>query len=148
MSTISGIGEDRRSTGFRMWITNPWAETRFLWVVGIAYVAWTDTRSGSQDIRFTRFRVTPPPRALNDRFEPNDTSAAATNLGTINLLRVFPRLNAAAGDADYYRLTAGADGTLSLAVTGRATLQVVVTDANGNNPTSGNPLRDTSGRTP
>src|SRR5207249_2926839 len=113
---------------------------------GIAYVAWTDTRSGSQDIRFTRFRVTPPPRALNDRFEPNDTSAGATNLGTINLLRVFPRLNAAAGDADYYRLTAGADGTLSPAVTGGATLQVLVTDANGNNPTSGNPLRDTSGQ--
>jgi spermidine/putrescine transport system permease protein len=41
MSAISGIGEDRRSSGFREWITNPWAETRFLWVVGIGYVLWS-----------------------------------------------------------------------------------------------------------
>ena len=41
---------------------------------------------------------------------------------------------------------AGADGTLSLAVTGGANLPVVVTDSNGNNPTSGNPLRDSSGQ--
>ena len=41
MSAISGIGEDRRPSGFREWITNPWAETRFLWAVGIGYVLWS-----------------------------------------------------------------------------------------------------------
>jgi spermidine/putrescine transport system permease protein len=25
----------------RSWLTNPWAQTRFLWVVGIGYVLWT-----------------------------------------------------------------------------------------------------------
>src|SRR5262249_24880739 len=68
------------------------------------------------------------------------------NLGTINLLRTFPRLSAGAGDTDSYRLTAGADGTLSIAVTGGGNLQVVVADSNGNNPTFGNPLRDADGQ--
>jgi spermidine/putrescine transport system permease protein len=30
---------ERRS--LRAWLANPWAETRFLWIMGIAYVAWT-----------------------------------------------------------------------------------------------------------
>ena len=27
--------------GLRTWLGNPWGETRVLWVVAIAYVAWT-----------------------------------------------------------------------------------------------------------
>lgn len=30
-----------RKASFREWLSNPWAETRFLWVVAIAYVAWS-----------------------------------------------------------------------------------------------------------
>jgi spermidine/putrescine transport system permease protein len=41
MSAAAGIGASQRRPGFRDWVTNPWAETRFLWVVGIGYVLWS-----------------------------------------------------------------------------------------------------------
>jgi spermidine/putrescine transport system permease protein len=41
MSTAHGIPAPRERVTFREWITNPWAETRFLWVVGIGYVLWS-----------------------------------------------------------------------------------------------------------
>jgi spermidine/putrescine transport system permease protein len=30
-----------RKTSFREWLANPWAQTRFLWVVAIGYIVWT-----------------------------------------------------------------------------------------------------------
>ncbi len=41
MSASAGIGSAPRGGGLREWIGNPWARTRFLWVVGIGYVLWS-----------------------------------------------------------------------------------------------------------
>jgi len=41
VSATTGIGAPRPRRNLRQWITNPWAETRFLWVVGIGYVLWS-----------------------------------------------------------------------------------------------------------
>jgi spermidine/putrescine transport system permease protein len=41
MSATAGIGPSQRRGSFREWVTNPWAETRFLWIVGIGYVLWS-----------------------------------------------------------------------------------------------------------
>jgi spermidine/putrescine transport system permease protein len=41
MSASATKGAPRRRSGFRTWLANPWAETRFLWVVGIGYVLWS-----------------------------------------------------------------------------------------------------------
>jgi spermidine/putrescine transport system permease protein len=41
MSTTARIGEAPRRTSLREWISNPWATTRFLWLVGIGYVLWS-----------------------------------------------------------------------------------------------------------
>ena len=41
MSASAAVGARRRRPGFRTWLANPWAETRFLWVVGIGYVLWS-----------------------------------------------------------------------------------------------------------
>lgn len=41
MSATIGIGAPRNRQTFRGWLANPWAETRFMWVVGILYVLWT-----------------------------------------------------------------------------------------------------------
>src|SRR5205085_12359945 len=46
-----------------------------------AYAAWTDTRGGNQDIFFSRYTINPAPAPPNDRFEPNETPASATELG-------------------------------------------------------------------
>ena len=35
------VGVPARKTTFREWISNPWAKTRFLWVVAIGYVLWS-----------------------------------------------------------------------------------------------------------
>jgi spermidine/putrescine transport system permease protein len=40
MSTANGAAPERRQT-LGSWLANPWAETRFLWVVGIVYVMWS-----------------------------------------------------------------------------------------------------------
>src|SRR4029077_11313015 len=40
MSSTAGLGAPRPRQSFKEWITNPWAETRFMWVVGFAYVIW------------------------------------------------------------------------------------------------------------
>jgi len=40
VSATTGIGAPRPRQSLREWVTNPWAETRFLWVVGIGYVLW------------------------------------------------------------------------------------------------------------
>lgn len=80
-----------------------------------AYVAWTDTRNGNQDIYFRKLPIDPPPVALNDRFEPNDDLAKATALGPI-VTRTLPRLALDVADTDWFRLKASASGTLTVTV--------------------------------
>jgi spermidine/putrescine transport system permease protein len=41
MSTGGVLAREPQRAGLREWLANPWAETRFLWIVAIAYVAWT-----------------------------------------------------------------------------------------------------------
>jgi spermidine/putrescine transport system permease protein len=38
---MSMITPAPRKTSVREWLANPWAETRFLWVVAIGYILWT-----------------------------------------------------------------------------------------------------------
>lgn len=38
---MSALSTAPARASLRTWITNPWAKTRFLWVVGIGYVAWS-----------------------------------------------------------------------------------------------------------
>jgi hypothetical protein len=82
-------------------------------VNGVAYAAWTDTRSGNQDIETASFTIAAPPPAANDRFGPNDTIATATNLGTV-AERTLAKLQVLSGDAEWFVLTAAATGDLTL----------------------------------
>lgn len=41
MSAAPGVGVPRQRQSFGTWLANPWAESRFMWVVGIGYVLWT-----------------------------------------------------------------------------------------------------------
>ena len=42
MSAPAGIGAaPARRQNLWEWLSNPWAETRFLWLIGIAYIVWT-----------------------------------------------------------------------------------------------------------
>jgi spermidine/putrescine transport system permease protein len=41
MSATAGLGQAPPRAGLREWISNPWAKTRFLWVVAIGYVLWS-----------------------------------------------------------------------------------------------------------
>ena len=41
MRAAGDIGTAKRSGGFREWVSNPWAQTRFLWVVGVGYAVWS-----------------------------------------------------------------------------------------------------------
>ena len=41
MSATGTLMEPPTRGGLRRWLANPWGETRVLWVVAIAYVAWT-----------------------------------------------------------------------------------------------------------
>jgi spermidine/putrescine transport system permease protein len=36
-----GVPPDPASNRIRRWLGNPWAKPRFLWIVGVTYVAWT-----------------------------------------------------------------------------------------------------------
>jgi hypothetical protein len=81
-----------------------------------AYAAWTDTRSGNQDIEFTRFVLKPPPAPLNDRFEPNDTATTATDLGRV-IQKHLPKLAIQAGDEDWFRVQTSSSGNLTVSAT-------------------------------
>ncbi|MGD0389028.1 MAG: FG-GAP-like repeat-containing protein [Tepidisphaeraceae bacterium] len=98
------------------------------------FAAWTDTRNGNQDIYFSQFTMNPAPAALNDRFEPNDTPSAATNLGTV-FQTYLPKLDAPAGDSDWYSLKAAATGQLTVTTTqanaGSQLLQLQLWDSTG-----------------
>jgi hypothetical protein len=101
---------------------------------GKVYAAWTDTRTGNQDIAFCSFDLAPAPPPFNDRFEFNDAPAAATNLGQITASRLVPRLTLAAGEHDWFRVTAGASGDLiatATAAIGGASLVVDLWSADG-----------------
>lgn len=41
MSATAGVGTTPQRSSIRQWISNPWAQTRFLWIVGIGYVLWS-----------------------------------------------------------------------------------------------------------
>jgi hypothetical protein len=79
---------------------------------GTAYAVWTDTRTKNQSIFFERYPLLVPPAAPNDRFEPNNTRAQATDLGTVAVQAPLPRLFAAPGDDDWYKIQTGAAGQL------------------------------------
>jgi spermidine/putrescine transport system permease protein len=38
---MSALPKTAPRASLRTWVTNPWAKTRFLWVVGIGYIAWS-----------------------------------------------------------------------------------------------------------
>jgi hypothetical protein len=82
-------------------------------VDGIAYAAWTDTRDGNQNIETASFSIANPPPAANDRFGPNNTSATATNLGTV-IDRIVPRLLVPSGEAEWFQITTAATGSLTV----------------------------------
>src|SRR5262249_19725630 len=52
-----------------------------------------------------------------DRFEPNDTVAAATNLGTVSSVSQTGLTLHTASDVDYFKLTAASKGTFVVSVT-------------------------------
>jgi hypothetical protein len=81
-----------------------------------AYAAWTDTRNGNQDIFFTRCTLQPAPPPANDRFEPNDTAASATDLGRV-IQTHLPKLAIPAGDEDWFRVTTASSGNLTVTAT-------------------------------
>src|SRR5262249_23468924 len=83
---------------------------------GTALAVSTDTRPRNQDLLFARYSLASPPAPLPDRFEPNDLSQTATDLGRIAVPRVVPRLSLVAGDDDWFRLTAAASGDLIVSV--------------------------------
>ena len=78
-----------------------------------AYAAWTDTRNGNQDIFFARYGINPAPLAANDRFEPNDTAASATDVGRV-IARSLPKLAISQGDEDWFRVRTAATGSLTV----------------------------------
>ncbi len=78
-----------------------------------AYVAWTDTRNGNQDIYFRKLPIDPPPAPLNDRFKPNDELATATDLGSV-VTSTLPRLALDVADTDWFRVKSSATGKLTI----------------------------------
>jgi hypothetical protein len=83
---------------------------------GTAFAAWTDTRNGNQDVFFARYPLTQTPPPGTDRFEPNDSPAAATNLGRV-VRSHLPKLQIPAGDQDWFRLQTAASGELAVTAT-------------------------------
>ena len=122
---------------------------------GVAYAVWTATDGtdgsfdGQQHIFFDKYQLTPTPQPPADRFSPNNTMPTATNLGQVAAQEIYSFLNLPAGGSnEWFQLTAGANGDLSVTVSaasGGNNLQVEVTDANGNVISTGStPLYDSS----
>src|SRR5262249_34951267 len=77
-----------------------------------AYAAWTGTtaQAGNQDIFFSKYSLTTTP--FTDRFEPDNTSAKAIDLGKVTTQRIVPQLSLAGQDDDWFKVQAGASGLL------------------------------------
>src|SRR5262249_52214973 len=98
-----------------------------------AVAGWTDTREGNQDVFLSKFSITSPPPAANDRFEPNNSLATPTNLAKL-IHKYLPHLAVQHGDEDWFQLQTVSSGTLTVAATPEqvgASLQVELYDASG-----------------
>jgi hypothetical protein len=98
---------------------------------GVAYVAWTDTRTGVQNIYLNRFALQQPPPHLPNRFEPDGSPATAANLGIIAGRQSFPKLVATGGVVDFYRVTPGASGSFLVTLSATQTVLLQVFDVTG-----------------
>jgi hypothetical protein len=83
---------------------------------GTAFAAWTDARKGNQDIFTAAFPLNPAPPPPDDRYEPNNTPDAATDLGTV-VREHLPKLAVPPGDSDWFRIQAEATGNLTITAT-------------------------------
>jgi hypothetical protein len=114
---------------------------------GIAYAAWTDTRSGtSQDIYFTRFAINARPQSAGDPYEPNDTPATATELGSVGVPETLGGAVAGPGDVDHFHITTGATGELIVKTFSSQPLTLRLLDSTGNVVVAnGADIRDANG---
>src|SRR5207248_9275811 len=106
------------------------------------------TRAGNQDVFFSSYSVNPPPAAANDRFDPNDTAATATDLGRV-VTRDLPRLAIAPGDEDWFRVQAAVTGDLTVTATLAApgdSLRLELFDTSGEQRATGTAVQDASGQ--
>ena len=71
---------------------------------GTIYSAWTDNRNGNQDIFFASFSSESLPPTENDRFGPNGSSAAPTELGTVSK-KFVPQLTLSPNEEDWFSLS-------------------------------------------
>jgi hypothetical protein len=114
-----------------------------------AIASWTDTREGNQDVFLSQFSITSPPPAANDRFEPNNSPAASTNLANL-IHKYLPHLAVQYGDEDWFQLQTVSSGTLTVAASTEqagASLHVELYDSSGAHKlASGVPVHDASGQ--
>ncbi len=101
-----------------------------------AFAVWSDTRSGTQNIEFASYSLTPAPAQPTDRFSPNNTQQTATNLGAVSAQEEWTLLALPPGNSnEWFSVVATASGQLSVSVTAPANgqaLQLTLTDADGN----------------
>ncbi len=83
--------------------------------------------------QFGGFTPPPPPPPIGpDRYEVNNTAAAATNFGTVNSVSQTGLTLHNSGDVDYYKFTAASKGTFTVSISpaaGSGTLSVAVLNA-------------------
>src|SRR5262249_17453554 len=76
--------------------------------------------------------VPPPPAIGPDQFEPNDTAATATNLGTVSSASQTGLTLSSSTDLDYYTFVAASKSTYTVSITptqGSGTLSLTVLNA-------------------
>ena len=104
---------------------------------------------GNQDIYFRRYSINPIPDVANDRYEPNNSTVVATDLGRI-VARDVPKLAIGADDEDWFRVTTAATGSLSITATGSSsgdTVRLELFDETGTTQlATGTAIRDANGR--
>src|SRR5262249_167811 len=67
--------------------------------------------------QFGGFTAPPPPTISPDKFEANNTSATATNFGTVSSVSQTGLTLDTASDVDYYTFVAGNKGTFTVSIT-------------------------------